>query len=187
MKRFKEVFTEALAIKDVNKDIGKYECSVFMGRFQPPTAAHIKIIDDAVKKYKQQVVVAVVKSGNEKSPFSFKLVKEILQKSCKQKPRVIELKSGFIGDFISPIRDFGFEPYVLLAGSDRINGYKAQVKRYTDELNLQLTVKEIKRGDDDISATKVRQAISDDDIETFKKITSKGSHKFFKKLQKELK
>lgn len=178
---------EALALNAVNKDPGKYGVSVFMGRLQPPTAAHIKIIDDAVKKYKQPVVVAVVTSDNTNSPFSFGLVKNILQASCKQKPKVLEIRSGFIGDFLSPLRDDGFEPYVLLAGSDRAKGYKAQIKRYNDMFTLQLSVKEIKRTDADISGTKVRQALVDEDESTFKSMTAKGTHKFYKKLQKAMK
>ncbi len=187
MKSFKEVFAEALALDKVNKNPGKYGCTVFMGRMQPPTSAHIKIIDDAVRQYKQPVVVAVVKASGDQSPFPFKLVKDILQKSCKQKPRVIELKTGFIGDFISPLRDVGFEPYYLLAGTDRVKNYQGQVKRYEEMFNLSLTVEEIRRRNDDISATKVRQALLDDDEGVFQSMTAPGTHKFYKKLKRLMK
>jgi hypothetical protein len=98
--KFNELL-EAISLDDVNKTPGTEEVSVMLGRFQPCTAAHISIIDDAYKKYGNTVVVAVVKSSNDKSPFPFKLISEILQKSTKSKIKVIELKTGFIGDFIS--------------------------------------------------------------------------------------
>lgn len=186
MISFKQVYTEALALKDVNSEPADKEVSVFMGRMQPPTIAHVKIIEDTIKKYKNPVVVAVVKSGNDKSPFSFKLVKSILEKSVKGDIEVIELKTGFIGDFISPLRANGMEPTILMAGSDRVKGYQGQIKRYKDQFNLNLDVKEIKRTGADVSATKVRQAIKDGDEETFKSMTPKGEWSFFKKLQKEL-
>ena len=184
--KFNELL-EAISLDDVNKNPGTEEVSVMLGRFQPCTAAHISIIDDAYKKYGNTVVVAVVKSSNDKSPFPFKLISEILQKSTKSKIKVIELKTGFIGDFISPLRDEGMEPTILLAGTDRVKSYNGQIKRYKDTFNLNLEVKETKRTADDISASKVRQSIVDDDLETFKSMTAKGTWKYFDKLKKYMK
>ncbi len=186
MKTFKEVYTEALSLDAVNKVPGDKEVSVFMGRLQPPTKAHIDIIESAYKQFKQPVVVAIVKSGNDQSPFPVKLVKDILKKSTKAKIEVLEIKSGFIGDFISPLRDKGMEPSIILAGSDRVKSYKGQIKRYEEMFNLDIEVKEIKRTGEDISASKVRQALSDDDEETFKNMTSKGTWSFWDKLKKYL-
>ena len=134
MKSFKEHLLEGkpLALDAVNTTPGSDKVSVLMGRFQPLTIAHTEIIENAYKKYKNKVIVAVVKSKNADSPFSFSLVKQIIEKSIKAPIEVIELSTGFVGDFISPLRDKGMEPVVLLAGSDRINTYKGQIKRYTD-------------------------------------------------------
>jgi len=184
MKSFKEIYLQEI---EGNKVPGDKPVSVFMGRMQPPTKAHIKIIEDAYKKYKQPVVIAVVKSNNEKSPFPVKLIKQILKSSVKAKIEVIELKTGFLGAFMNPLRDQGFEPTVILAGSDRVKTYQSQVDRYKDELNWNIAVKEIPRTGEDISATKVRQAITDGDEKTYQSMTAKGSHKYFKKLQKYMK
>lgn len=184
MKTFKAHLNEALSLEAVNKTPQDKEVTVFMGRMQPPTKAHIDIINNAVKRFNQPVVIAVVKSGNDQSPFPVKLIKNILDKSLNKKSKVIEIKSGFIGDFISPLRDKKLEPSLLIAGSDRVKGYRSQVKRYEELFNLNLEVKEIQRTSDDVSATKVRQALSDSDKETFKSMTAKGTWSFYKKLQR---
>jgi citrate lyase synthetase len=46
-----------------------------------------------------------------------------------------------------------------------------------------LEIKEIKRTDEDISATKVREALINNDIEAFKKLTDKKMHKMFEELK----
>lgn len=186
-KSFKEVYTEALSLDAVNKIPQDKEVTVFMGRMQPPTLAHARIIENAYKRTRKPVVVAVVKSGNDQSPFPVKLIKSILNKSVSAKIKVIELKSGFIGDFISPLRDKGFEPTVLIAGSDRIKNYKGQVKRYEELFKLDLEVQEIGRHGDSISASKVRQALRDDDEEAFKEMTPKGEWQFYSKLKRYVK
>lgn len=182
MKKF-SVFMEALALDQVNTTPGSEEVSVVMGRFQPLTIAHADIIENAYKKYRRKVVVAVVKSKNEKSPYPFKLVKEIINKSIKVPHEVIEIGTGFIGDFLSPLRDDGMEAKTLFAGSDRIKGYEGQVKRYQAMFNLTLTVEEIPRTETDVSASKVRQALLDGDEELFQAMTPKGEWKYYNKLK----
>ena len=186
--RFKHFFLEALAVDAVNTEVGKTETTVIMGRFQPPTAAHIQIIKDAYKKYKLPVAVFIVKSKTEKSPFEVSLIEKILEAALKGiKYDIYVIDNGFIGEFIDILRNNGKEPKYLMAGSDRIKSYNGQIKRYKEKLNLSLEVKEISRSDEDISASKVRQALQDDDVETFEKMTDRSTHNFYKQLQKALK
>jgi len=186
MKPFKEFLTEALSLDAVNKTPGSEEVVVFQGRMQPPTKAHIRIIDNAWKKYHKKVIIAIVKSGNADSPFPIKLVQEMIKKATSAKFEILELKTGFIGDFISPLRDNDMEPVILLAGSDRVNSYNEQIKRYKDLFNLNLIVEEIPRTDEDISASKVRNAIQSGDEETFKSMMSPKLYSYFSKLQRYL-
>jgi hypothetical protein len=182
MKSFKEIH-EALSLDAVNKTPGSEEVTVFLGRMQPPTKAHIKIIDDAWKKHKKKVIIAVVKSGNDDSPFPLKLVAAMIKKATTAKFEILELSSGFIGDFISPLRDQGMEPTIILAGTDRVKSYAGQIKRYAEPFNLNITVEEIKRTDEDISASKVRAAIVNDDLDTFEAMMHKKLHPYFNKLK----
>ncbi len=187
MNPSKKFYVGPLAVKDVNRIPGiKENAAVFMGRMQPPTIAHINIIEEASKKFGNTVVVAVVKSGNDKSPWEFDIISQIIKESTSVDVKLLEVGTGFIGDFISPLRDEGIEATVLLAGSDRVKGHNAQIERYQEEFSLSLTVEEIKRSNDDISASKVRTAIRENDIETFKSMTPIGEHKYFKQLQKDI-
>ncbi len=183
MISFKKYLEEALSLDNVNKTPGKNKVVVMMGRFQPPTIAHLDIIEKAYKKYKLPVIIAIVKSKNKNSPFSVDIIKKMIKESIKGKIEFLELSSGFIGDFISPLRDKNLEPTILFAGSDRIKSYENQIERYKELFDLNLTVEEIKRNDDDVSASKVRDALKNNDEESFKKLMSKNLHKYFKKLK----
>jgi phosphopantetheine adenylyltransferase len=186
MDSFRYFIESAVAIKDVNTNPQREKMVVVMGRFQPPTLAHRDIIIDASKKFKAPVAIVLVrgeKTPKEKSPFPIEMQKVMLNKMIKVPHDIYITGSGFIGNFISMMRDNGKEPIGLVAGTDRIKTYKGQIKRYGDEFNLNMKVKEIKRGAQDISATKVRNALKNDDIETFKKMTDKNIWNLFDKLK----
>ncbi len=61
MKKFKQFLIEAIAVDKVCTKKGKENVSVIMGRFQPPKAAHIKIIEQAYKKNKNKIAIFIVK------------------------------------------------------------------------------------------------------------------------------
>ena len=179
---FSEILNEALAIDQVNTTPGKEKVVVLIGRLQPPTKAHIKIIEDGMKNENMGGVIGVIKSDNKNSPFPVSLISKML-KTVNPKIEVLSLTSGFIGDFISELRDKDKEPVILYAGSDRVNSYKGQLKRYSEKLNLSLNIVEITITDEDISASKVREAILNDDIKTFKKMMDPKLVKYFEEMK----
>lgn len=183
--RFKEFLNEAtLAVADVKKEPGKKKVTVVVGRFQPNTLGHEKLF----AKAKGKLVIAVVNTDKktEKSPLPFSLQKKLLQKAAPG-AEIIQIKTGFIGEFIDPLRKKGLEPSVLFAGADRENTYKSQVERYKEQLNLSIKVQVIKRTGKDISATQVREAIKKDDKKTFEKLTDKAIHGFYDEIKKYIK
>ena len=72
-------------------------------------------------------------------------------------------------------------------GTDRKKAYDSMINKqsYRDQLDVNPDFKgyEIFRTDDNISASKVRNALKIDDEKTFKKMTPKSIHKFYKSLQ----
>jgi uncharacterized protein (DUF2141 family) len=62
---------------------------------------------------------------------------------------------------------------------DRLKNYEYQVNRHNKDWNIDLKIKEIKRSDEDISASKVRQSALDNDFKTFKSLTSNLDQKDF--------
>lgn len=187
---FKKLLQEAIALDKVSLKKGKKNVTVILGRFQPPTAGHVKIIDQA-KKHGNNVVIAIVrgkKTDPARQPFKFDLQEKMFKKILPSGGSVIEIGTGFIGEFIDVLRKKGMEPVVLMAGTDRVKTYQTQIKSYTDKLNLDkdFKVDEVKRGDEDVSATKVRNALKADDESTFKKMMPKPLHGFYDELKRKI-
>ena len=191
--RFKDYFylSEAIATDDVNKKPGKTKIAVFQGRLNPPTKAHTEIIPNQMKKAGLPVVLFLVKgkkSDPKKNPLKLQEQLKMIKKSAGNKiNKIFVIDNGFIGELVNTARNNDMEPVEMWTGTDRLQTYKAQAKKYKDTWNMNLKVKEIKRGKENISATKVREAAKEGDFETFKKMTSNLDQKDFKILQKRLK
>lgn len=185
MKNFQEFLNEALAVDAVNTNPGQKEVVVFSGRFQPPTAGHLKAIKAAYKKYHLPVIIVMIKGGKSNVQFDNKIQEALFKKMLKGIPyQIVELSNGFVGEWIDWLRNKNMEPKALFCGSDRKKTYEGQINRYKEKMNLDIKVEEIVRSGEDISATKVRQALADDDFDTFKKMMDKSVWKDFDTLKK---
>jgi nicotinamide mononucleotide adenylyltransferase len=150
--------------------------ALFIGRLQPPTAMHMKIIENGLATY-DNVVVGLVKSKtkkNEKSPFPFELQVDMI-KAKFPNVQIVQVGNGNVVGIIQKIQE---NINVILAGSDRIEGYEKQLERQLD-----MHVEETKRDYSGISGTKARDAIVDNDIIKFKENMDKTSWPFFDKLR----
>ena len=74
---------------------------------------------------------------------------------------------------IEKLYNEGYEIRSWTCGTDRIESYKKMSDKYHDQAHLadDFEMIEIKRSDEDISATKARQALLDDDKKTFASLT----------------
>lgn len=168
--------------------IGVTPVTVIMGRFQPPTKGHMRIVRQA-KKIGNPIVMVVVRGAKTKfelSPFSLDVQKEMFNEILPVGSMIIDTPSGFIGDFVDELREMNLEPTVIVAGSDRKKTYETQINRYEQTLNLNLKVKEVKRQEKDVSATKARIALKLGDEKEFQKLMPKKLHRFFATLRKTL-
>lgn len=150
------------------------------GRFQPPTKAHIKIIEDALDEF-DYVVVGVVKGRkkyDKKSPFDIELIGEMLDEVFGNKVKVIKVGNGNLTTNFNKINE---NINIVICGSDRYDAYKNQTKNI-----FGVDVKEIRRTDDDISATVVRESLINDDERTFEKNMDIRLHSFYDDLRDEL-
>jgi cytidyltransferase-like protein len=174
------------------KEQGKKPVNIFVGRFQPFTLGHVKVFEQMYKKNGYPVVVFLVRSGKsdpEKNPFSEDLQQAMFADMTKQYPfleAAFVVPNGGIDTLFSTVRP-AYEPMMWGYGSDRKNAYDGMINKpeYREQLgvNPAFTGFEIKRTDDDISASRVRNAITIDDEATFKKMTPKSIHNFYKTLQ----
>lgn len=112
-----------------------------IGRFQPPTAGHYKVFDK-MKKYIREhpemdltpiiVIVAGEKSSLDKTknPLSVDERTNFLEASGRCNGfKIYSAKNGKFA--LGKIRDNGYEPIVLAAGSDRAEGYLKNLKDFT--------------------------------------------------------
>lgn len=182
-----------------------------VGRFQPITKMHYRIIDEARKKYQQVFVIVVnplptprakkyTKSGQVRKPVMDKMKKnpfplntriKLIHKAFKGKldfENIIPAKSGFTPDIVKKLHRYiskedQKQTFVLLAGSDRVDEYKRQL---ATELPASVKIKEISRNIDNaenVSATKVRNAIRNNRSDEFEKLTPSGIHDQFDALK----
>ena len=83
-----------------------------------------------------------------------------------------------------------YEPMMWGYGTDRKKAYGAMINKqsYRDDLGVDPSFKgyEIPRTGENISASKVRNALKIDDEKSFKKMTPKSIHSFYKTLQNTL-
>lgn len=174
------------------KESGKKPVNIFVGRFQPFTLGHVKVFEQMYKKNGYPVVVYLVRGGKndpEKRPFDEDIQQAMFSAMTKQYPfleAAIVVPNGAIDTLFAAARP-AYEPMMWGYGTDRKKAYDAMINKpeYREELSVDpsFTGYETLRTDDDVSASKVRNAIMIDDENTFKKMTPKSIHKFYKTLQ----
>jgi len=186
MKSFKQFIDiyEALDSENYNKK-GTTKGSLFLGRMQPIHNGH----DAIIKMLKNKPFVIVVKGAKssqdkERNPFDFKYQKELIKK-LNPNVDVLEFSSGYIPDMINELRKKGVEIVEVLAGNDRIKGYENQIKSFNkqmpDDKKIDVKFKETPRI---TSATTVRNAIKQDDKNTFEKNVPKKLWSEYDKMKK---
>ena len=173
MKSFREI-----ALNEKQKTVG-----IFSGRFQPCTSAHAKIIETIGKENDSGIIFLVkgkkTSKDTEKNPFDTETQKKMLELVAPKNVQIKIISTGFFVDELNLMPEG--TKFVAYAGSDRVKSYTSYTKYMEDERTLE--VKEIERTDDDISATKVREALKEGDEGTFKKMTHKNVHKMYNELK----
>jgi citrate lyase synthetase len=171
--------------------------AIVQGRFQGFHLGHKKVIDAALKRYGRVAVVIVEGAGSSKdkskNPFTFNERKKFIRRVYPQANKVQILKSltGYLGDektqgIVHIVRSSGFEPVALYSGADRVPSYEKMVERVRDALNLvdNFKVEEIPRTAAAASATKVRNALREDDRKTFETLVPKELHGFYETMKR---
>lgn len=173
-----------LALDKVEELFGqpKGEVGILTGRFQPITSAHTDIINQVSKENKRGIVFLVKGKGTSKdkeiNPFDEDIQKKLIEAVLPDNMSVQIINTGFFVDDINLLAE---NEFTLYAGTDRVKRYES-FKSYIGE-GKTLNIKEISRTDDDVSATKVRTALKEDDKATFEQMTDKRIHKFYNELK----
>ena len=183
---------EALTVEHPNQ--GAKPVNMFVGRFQPFTLGHAKVIDAIHKQNGYPVVIFLVKSKTKKKedafkrPYSEELQIEMLEKLKKKYPieEVFVIPSAAIDKMFNEMRP-KYEPVLWGTGTDRLKvyGYQVDKQEYRDDLGVRgdFGLFEIPRTGKNISATQVRNAMLAGDEKEFKKLTPKEIHSMYLKLK----
>jgi len=155
--------------------------ALFVGKFRIPTKAHINMIETALKEFNKVVICIVKAKKNPKQSLSLETQEKIFETIFGNKVSIITHSSG---NLTSIINKSPKKIRFLLAGTDRIVGYKKQLERFPN-INLVETTRD-ENSDENISATKLIKYIEDDNISQFKKLTHKKMWSMFDNIKKEL-
>lgn len=188
--------TEALKIDYPEQ--GREKVNIFVGRFQPFTLGHVKVLETLYKQNGYPVIVFLVKAKTAKKEDAIKRPYDVetqiqmfnnVQSEYRFLKEVIVVPSAAIDIMFNELRP-NYEPVLWGTGTDRMKayGYMVNNDKYRQELGVlpEFGLYEIQRGDDDISATKVRQALSDGNVKEFNKMTPRSLHGMFNDLKEKL-
>lgn len=160
--------------------MGHKKINIMIGRFQPFTNGHMKCIEYAYEKLNIPTIIAMINTSDEKvdekHPFPSSLLLPIYKDMFDRNPKIediILVKNADIVKIGEELYNMGYEIASWTCGTDRIESYSKMAEKYKDRAHLSddFQMLEIKRSDEDISATRVRKALLDDDFQTFKKLT----------------
>lgn len=157
----------------------KIPINIMIGRFQPLTNGHMKCIESAKKMLGIGTILCVIDTPDnkvdKKHPFPSSMMIPIyneLKSSHKDIIGIVPVKNADIVKIGEMLNDL-YEIKSWTCGTDRIDAYSKMAEHYHDQAGLadDFQMIEVKRSDEDISATKVRNALLDGDIKTFNKLT----------------
>ena len=174
------------------------KCNILIGRFQPMTnGGHLKCAEQAMKKLNVPTLFMMIETKesklDSKHPFPSSMLLPIYSKALKTNKNVagiVLVKNANIIELVETCRNNGFEPISWTCGTDRYDAYQKMVDKYAEKIDLDpnFQLLEIKRGDEDSSATKLRNYLRNDDINSFEKdfIPCNNINSVFNKLRTQL-
>jgi len=122
--------------------MGKKRVAVVLGRFQPPTAGHYEVIKKVIKFIKSNpnlglefspvvVVIGGSKSDDDHSRNPLSVSDRInFMKASGNTNGVVFLTASNAFTALSSLRDQGYEPIAVAAGSDRIDDYLSILNKH---------------------------------------------------------
>lgn len=158
-------FDETTSTYALRKIKDKSDLGMFIGKLRIPTLAHYDIIKNAIKEHPNGLILGLVQTEKDSIPFSIR--KDYLQKKFP-KLSIIELQSGNINIAMKPFKNMITELY---AGEDRKSDYQKQLDSFNKKNSTDIKLHVIQRNND-ISSTKLEDAIKNKDLETFKKYSA---------------
>lgn len=169
--------------------------NITIGRFQPFTTGHMKCIEGPYQDRGLRTVVCMINTKDNKvdsrHPFPSSKMLPLYKKAFKSNKMVADFVLVSSADPVKIsqlLRPMGYEIVSWSCGTDRIDTYSDMASRYHEYKGEQILADdfemyEVKRGDEDVSATKVREALRNNDKKSYEKMTPKDLWKDFNDLR----
>lgn len=152
--------------------------NIMIGRFQPFTKGHYKCIEEARRVKDVPTVICMIDTKEDKidkkHPFPSSMLLPIYKELFKKDRNIEDIVLVGSADIVKIAEQLkNYEIVSWTCGTDRIDTYEKLTAKYHDQAGLpdDFSMIEIKRTGEDISATKVRQALLDDDKGEFLRMT----------------
>ena len=157
--------------------------AITFGRFNPPTIGHEKLINKVVRADRNYKIYISRSEDSKKNPLSPRDKLSFMRKMFPQYARNIEINTtNMILDLATMLYNKGHTILKFVVGSDRVREFETILKKYNDQKNRHgyynfKTIDVISAGERDpdaegasgMSASKMRDAASKDDIASFKR------------------
>ena len=165
--------------KDGLNEAKQFNVAFAFGRFNPPTIGHEKLVEKLLKVASGTKSVPMLyfshSQDKSKNPLSYINKAKYLRKAFGK--LVTPSNSRNVIQILQELEKKGFRQVTMLAGSDRVNEFKALLNKYNgkeynfDKISI-VSAGERDPDSDDVSgmsASKMRAAVKADDFTSFKK------------------
>lgn len=153
--------------------------NICLGRFQPFTAGHYKCVEAAWKEKHLPTVICMINvpesKVDERHPFPTDMLVTAYSDLFNNDSKIADIVPVSNANIVSigqTLATYGYEIASWTCGTDRLADYTRMSTKYHDQAGLSddFELIEVPRTDDDISATKVRQCLLEDDISGFTRL-----------------
>lgn len=158
--------------------------NVIIGRFQPFTKGHYFLVKAAANKGLQSVICMInSKNIDKKHPFPTSMLVDLYGPFFENDANILEVIPVQSADIVKvgdTLRQKGYEIASWSCGTDRLPAYTKMADKYHDLAGLSddfqmIEVKRDEKSEDNISATKVREALLNDNRDLFDRLMPEGS------------
>ena len=166
--------------------MSKQKVNIVIGRFQPFTLGHKELVVELYKKNNLPICILYIdnKKFDARHPFSNDIVEQCIDASFTPSEKskylsdtpYLPVRNANIVEIGKMLSENNIEPILLGCGTDRYEQYKKMANnpkyREQGELSDDFDVVLLERNESEISGTKVRQALKDDNVDSFNKMTT---------------
>lgn len=168
----------------------KKKVNIVIGRFQCMTLGHLEMSKELLKENGLPTIYVYIRSKSGKNAhFSDSLTQKMMDEVVKKYSHIehsFSFENAYLPSIVNELHRIGYEPILVGAGPDRYEDYQKMVQRAKMETDENFAIYPFKNRFFGVSATIVREFISNDDFKGFKKNTPACIHQFYNEFKKEL-